>query len=197
MTDDRELSPSDWTILALVAEGPTHGWAIAMQVARGGEVGSIWSLGRPIVYQGLERLESRGLIKTTGIVRGARGPHRVMYEATPAGRKQARKWLGEPVEHVREIRTLFLLKVVLSQRAGIDVEPLLVAQRAVIVPFVHLLEAQLDDANPLAPPYEATMRQFRLDTTETIVRFIDKMLDRKTQVAPWRGGATRVLPSDA
>ena len=177
MTEDRDLSPSDWTVLALVAEGPTHGWAIAMQVARGGEVGSIWSLGRPIVYQGLERLENRGLIKTTGIVRGSRGPHRVMYDATPKGRKQVREWLGKPVEHVRDIRSLFLLKVVLSQRAGIDVEPLLVAQRAVIVPFVHLLEAQLDDADPLASPGEATMRQFRLQTTETIVRFIDTMLD--------------------
>ena len=30
---------------------------------------------------------------------------------------------------------------------------------------------------PLAPPYEATMRRFRLDTTESIVRFIDTMLD--------------------
>lgn len=148
-----------------------------MQVARGGEIGSIWSLGRPIVYQGLERLENRGLIKTAGIVRGARGPHRVMYEVTPAGRKQVRAWLSKPIEHVREIRSLFLLKVVLSQRAGIAIEPLLVAQRAVIVPFVHLLEAQLDDASPLAPPYEATMRRFRLDTTESIVRFIDTMLD--------------------
>jgi DNA-binding PadR family transcriptional regulator len=111
------------------------------QVARGGEVDSIWSLGRPIVYQGLERLENRGLIKTTGIVRGSRGPHRVMYDATPKGRKQVREWLSKPVEHVRDIRSLFLLKVVLSRRAGIDVEPLLVAQRAVIVPFVHLLEA--------------------------------------------------------
>ena len=177
MSEDRELSPSDWTVLALVAEGPTHGWAIAMQVARGGEVGSIWSLGRPIVYQGLERLESRDLIETTGIVRGARGPHRVMYEATPAGRKQVKAWLSKPVEHVREIRSLFLLKVILSQRAGIDVEPLLIAQRAVIVPFVHLLEAQLDDASSLAPRYEATMLKFRLDTTETIVRFIDTLLD--------------------
>jgi hypothetical protein len=52
-----------------------------------------------------------------------------------------------------------------------------VAQRAVIVPFVHLLEAQLDDADPLASPGELTMRQFRLQTTETIVRFIDTMLD--------------------
>ena len=181
MTDDRDLSPSDWTILALVAEGPTHGWAIAMQVARGGEVGSIWSLGRPIVYQGLERLENRGLIKTTGIVRGSRGPHRVMYQVTPKGRKQVRAWLSKPVEHVRDIRSLFLLKVVLSQRARIDVESLLVAQRAVIIPFVHLLEAQLDDADPLATPGEATMRRFRLETTETVVRFIDSMLDDVTR----------------
>ena len=191
MTKDRELSPSDWTVLALVAEKPTHGWAISTQLARGGEIGSIWALGRPLVYHALERLESSGLIKTTGLERGARGPHRVMYAATPSGRREVRDWLGKPVEHVRDIRSLFLLKVVLSQRAGIEVEPLLVAQRAVIVPFVLLLEAQLDDLDPTGAPSEATMLHFRLETTQTIVRFIDTMLDQVPRPPRKRASAGR------
>lgn len=170
------LSPGDYAVLALVAEQPTHGWAIASQLARGGEVGSIWSLGRPIVYQGLERLAAGGLIRVAGLERGARGPHRVMYAVTPKGRKAVNAWLALPVERVREIRSLFLLKVVLSQRAGIAVEPLLVAQRAMIVPFIAWLEAQLDDADPNVPA-ETTALYFRLETAQTIVRFIDGMLD--------------------
>jgi len=177
MTGDGELTPSDWTVLALVAEGRTHGWAISVQLARGGEIGSIWALGRPLVYHALERLESSGLTKTAGLERGARGPHRVVYEATAKGRRQLREWLSRPVEHVRDIRSLFLLKVVLSQRAEIDVEPLLVAQRAMIVPFILLLEAQLDDVDPVGVRSEVTMLHFRLETTQSIVRFIDSMLD--------------------
>ena len=180
---DDTLSPGDMAVLALVAERPTHGWAIATVLARGGEVGSIWSLGRPLVYQGLERLEREGLIKNIKLERGARGPHRVIYDATAKGRKTVHAWLARPVDHVRDIRSLFLLKVVLSQRAGVDVEPLLVAQRAVIVPFVVWLEAQLDDADP-GVPSEVTALYFRLETAHMIVRFIDGMLDHGVRVEP-------------
>ncbi len=170
-----QLTSSDWAVLALVAEAPTHGWAIASRLARDGEVGAIWSLGRPIVYQALARLEAGGLIRTAGLERGTRGPHRVLYAATPQGRRAVRGWLAAPVEHVREIRSLFLLKIVLSQRVGIDIEPLLGAQRAAVVPFVAWLEAQLDDADPRAPA-ERTALAFRLETAQMVVRFIDGML---------------------
>lgn len=177
MPADRDLTPGDWSVLALVGERPTHGWALAVQLARGGEVGSIWALGRPLVYHGLERLEQAALIRAAGLERGARGPHRVVYEITPKGRKAVAAWLARPVDHVRDIRSLFLLKVVLSQRAGLDVQPLLVAQRAVILPFVAWLEAQLDDVGVLDGQAEATQLYFKLETAQTIVRFIDRMLD--------------------
>jgi DNA-binding PadR family transcriptional regulator len=184
-----DISSSDWAVLALVAEKPTHGWAIATQLARGGEVGSIWSLGRPIVYQGLERLSQEGLIEIAGLERGARGPHRVIYKVTAKGRREVSGWLARPIERVREIRSLFLLKVVLSQRAGVNVEPLLVAQRAMIVPFVAWLEAQLDEADPKAPA-ETTALYFRLETAQTIVRFIDGMLDAPTGKPPSKTRST-------
>src|SRR5579862_8720583 len=122
------------TVLALVAEQPVHGWALAARLAKGGEIGTIWSLGRPLVYHALERLEHDGLIRSAGLERGDRGPHRVIYAVTAKGTKAVHAWLREPVDHVREVRSLFLLKVVLSQRAGLDVESLLVAQRAALVP---------------------------------------------------------------
>jgi DNA-binding PadR family transcriptional regulator len=172
-----ELTASELTVLALTAEKPIHGWALAVKLAKGGEIGSVWSIGRPLVYHSLERLEQEKLIKAVGLERGDRGPHRVVYGATPKGKAAVRAWLGRPVEHVRDIRSLFLLKVVLSQRAGIDVEPLLVAQRAVLVPFIAWLEAQLDDVDPIGSPGEATVLYFRLETAKTIVRFIDGMLD--------------------
>jgi DNA-binding PadR family transcriptional regulator len=176
----RALAPGDWAVLALVAERPAHGWAIAAQLARGGEVGSIWSLGRPLVYQALARLEEQGLIRTRGLERGRRGPHRVVYEETPGGRKAVRDWLAAPVEHVREIRSLFLLKVVLSQRAGIDIEPLLTEQRRTMMPFLVWLETQVDDAGSTA---ELTTLRFRLETTQMVVRFIDGMLDEAAAAA--------------
>jgi len=172
-----ELSPSELTVLALTAEQPIHGWALSVKLAKGAEIGSIWTVGRPVVYVSLERLERGRWIKAAGLERGERGPHRVIYAATAKGRAAVRSWLARPVEHVRDVRSLLLLKIVLSQRAGMDIEPLLVAQRAVLVPFVTWLEAQLDDVDPVGNPGEATTLYFRLETAKTIVRFIDGMLD--------------------
>jgi DNA-binding PadR family transcriptional regulator len=86
MVAEGTLTANDWVVLALVAERPTHGWALASQFAPGGELGSIRSLSRPVVYHGLDRLEREDKIKVTAIERGGRGPHRVIYEATPPGR---------------------------------------------------------------------------------------------------------------
>jgi DNA-binding PadR family transcriptional regulator len=171
------LTTGEYCVLALLVEAPRHGWAIASIVARDGELGSIWTIARPLVYTSLRQLENEGLIAAAGLERGERGPHRVIFKATPAGRKAIRAWLQQPVEHVRDIRSLFLLKVVLAQRAGVDAESLLVAQRALMVPFVGWLDARLEDVDPVAEPTEATVLRFRLETAQTTVCFIDSMLE--------------------
>jgi DNA-binding PadR family transcriptional regulator len=171
-----DISPGEYCLLALLSERQSHGWSLATTLSRDGEIGSIWSVARPLVYTGLRRLETEGMIVTTGLERGQRGPHRVIYGPTPEGRKAVREWLLRPVEHVREIRSLFLLKVVLAQRLGLDTKPLLVAQRELMTPFVAWLEARLDDVDPALEPTEATVLYFRLETAQTTVRFIDHML---------------------
>ena len=72
MTVERELAPGEWSVLALLAEEPGHGWALARQMARDGEIGRVWALGRPLVYRALELLEERGLIEPAGSERGIR-----------------------------------------------------------------------------------------------------------------------------
>jgi PadR family transcriptional regulator AphA len=158
-------------------EKPGHGWGLSDLLERDGEVGTIWSIARPLVYTSLRRLEADEYIKTTGIERGLRGPHRVNYAVTPKGRSRARRWLKEPVDHVRDIRSLFLLKVVLSKRLSLDVEPLLVAQRGLLTPLVAFLEARLDDVDPATEPAEEAVLYFRLETAKTTVAFIDHLLD--------------------
>ena len=59
----------DVRVLALVAEHPAHGWALASQLAPGGELGSIRALSRPVVYHALERLEREGKVEAAGIER--------------------------------------------------------------------------------------------------------------------------------
>lgn len=173
MASERELAPGEWSVLALLSEQPSHGWALAQQMSRGGEVGHVWSVGRPLVYRALEHLEASGLIEPTGSEPGLRGPNRTVYRATGQGRAALASWLFEPVEHVRQVRSLFLLKLVLIDRAGLDPTPLLDAQRALIVPAVDNLEARLAQVAGT----EAIFVRFRLETTRAVLNFIDGLLE--------------------
>jgi PadR family transcriptional regulator AphA len=172
---EERLTTNDLTVLALLAERSAHGWALAAKLARGGEIGQIWAISRPIVYHALDRLERAGLVRAAGLERGGRGPHRVVFVVTPEGKDRLASWLASPVENVRDIRSLFLLKVVLTERAGNSPKALLLAQRAVLVPFISWLEARADEIGPELPG-ETTVAVFRLETASAIVHFIDRML---------------------
>jgi len=58
-----------------------------------------------------------------------------------------RKWLGEPVEHVRDFRNLLLLKLLLLDRSRRDPTPLIDAQQAKLTSLLEGLEAEGDWAD--------------------------------------------------
>jgi PadR family transcriptional regulator AphA len=168
----RELAPGEWSVLALLAEAPAHGWALAKDLARTGNVGRVWTVRRPLVYRALDVLESRGLIEEVGSERGVRGPNRAIFASTPLGSEQVRDWLCQPVEHVHEMRSLFLLKLVLLERAGMDRTPLLEAQRTQSAAAAAALEARVRASIGV----EHVLVRFRLENTRAVVAFIDSLL---------------------
>src|SRR5205809_7221333 len=97
---ERELAPGEWSVLALLAEEPGHGWALARQMAREGEIGRVWALGRPLVYRALELLEERGLIEPVGSEPGVRGPNRTDFRAEDRGGGEVAGCLTVRVQHV-------------------------------------------------------------------------------------------------
>jgi PadR family transcriptional regulator AphA len=129
---------SEWVCLALVAEGPTHGWAVAQLLAPDGEIGRVWSLSRPLTYRALDQLVADGVVSRSG-VEHARGPARTILTVTASGKRAVRTWLRTPIEHLRDVRTELLCKVLLSQRAGIDPRALLEAQKIEFAPRFEAL----------------------------------------------------------
>ena len=159
-------------MLALLCERPSHGWALARQLSSTGELGSIWSLGRPLVYRSLEILEERRLIIPTGHEPGARGPNRTIFRATPAGHAAVAEWLLEPVEHVREGRSLLLLKVIFAQRTCIDPGPMLTAQLESIASTIESLERRVGESLGT----DAILLRFRIESSRAVQRFIEGFL---------------------
>jgi DNA-binding PadR family transcriptional regulator len=166
-------------VLALLCERPAHGWALARQLSETGELGSIWSLKRPLVYRGLEILDARGLIVASGHEPGARGPNRTIFRATPAGQNAVSEWLVEPVEHVREGRSMLLLKLVFAQRNCVDPRPMLHAQHEALTEAIESLELRIHESDGV----DAILLRFRLESSRAVERFIDGVLTELEPVA--------------
>jgi PadR family transcriptional regulator AphA len=163
-----ELSTGEWAALALVAEGPTHGFAVARALRPGGEVGRVWAMRRPLVYRTLDVLEERGLLRPAGTEESDSGPPRQLLAATPAGEQRVREWLEAPVEHVRDARSELMLKLLFLDRAGRDPAPLLTAQHERLGAQAGELEAALDAAEGFA----RTLALWRLESTRAAIRFV-------------------------
>jgi PadR family transcriptional regulator AphA len=159
--------------VALLAEQPSHGWGLIQKLRPDGEIGAVWTMPRPAVYRSLEQLQRRGLIAASGLEPSERGPYRMVFRTTRKGRSALMEWLAQPVAHVREIRDLFLLKLVLASRARIDREPMIRAQRAVLAPSLVALEGRLGHGSEVE---EITLR-FRVDATRAVLDFLDDLLE--------------------
>jgi DNA-binding PadR family transcriptional regulator len=158
--------------LAIVAEGPTHGWAVARLLAPDAEVGRIWTLSRPLTYRALERLAAEGLLDRTGSEPGM-GRERTILAATPAGRRRSRRWLDQPVAHVRDVRTELLVKLELRRRRGLDLAPLLEAQQDAFGPLFERLEGDVgSDESDL-------VGLWRRESARTVARFLAAALEER------------------
>jgi PadR family transcriptional regulator AphA len=159
--------------LALVAEGPTHGWAVARLLAPEGEIGRMWALSRPLTYRAIDQLVAADLVARTGNEPG-QGRARTIVAATTAGRRRNRRWLDQPVTHLRDVRTELLVKLELRRRAGLALAPLLEAQQAAFAPLVERLGSSVAADGADGPEAGATdlVALWRRESAATVERFL-------------------------
>ncbi|WP_345637551.1 PadR family transcriptional regulator [Rugosimonospora acidiphila] len=167
-----DLSPTAWAVLGAIAEGPTHGFAVAQLLAVDGPLGRIWTVPRPLVYRELGKLIERGLVDQRATERGGRGPARTIVEASAAGRRAVARWLAEPVEHVRDVRSLFMLKLALHARAGTDARELLLAQRRRLEPQLVWLDGQRERSEG----FDRTLAMWRAASCRAALEFVYTLL---------------------
>lgn len=163
------LSLTEWVVLALVAEGTTHGFAIARLTDASGPIGEVWQIPRPMVYRALDRLCELRLIRPVGTEPGSGGPRRTLLTVSRAGLDLVTAWRLRPVAHVRDIRTELLVKLALLDRAGVDPKPLLDAQRELLLPILASLRRRRDHASG----FDRTLAAWRYQTAQVSMRFLD------------------------
>jgi PadR family transcriptional regulator AphA len=167
-TEGPGLSLTEWVVLALLAEAPSHGFAVARTLSRATALGEVWTVPRPLVYRAIGRLEEQGMVASAGEEPGDPGPTRMVYQATGKGKKAVAQWRGEPVQHLREVRSAFLAKVLLRQRAAEPLAPLVAAQRAVFDPLFQRLADQFDDSEG-----SRVVASWRYESSQAVARLLD------------------------
>jgi DNA-binding PadR family transcriptional regulator len=178
------LSLADWLVLCVISEGPTHGFAIARELARDGSLGQVWHVTKPVIYRAAQRLEHLGLATVSEKQPTRRGADFAQLQATAAGRQAAGQWLHEPASHPRDIRSELLVKLALLDRAGVDSRDLLRVQRGQLAPVA----AALADQVRTATGYDRVLAVWRLESVSGTLRFLDALL---ATVPAQRAGSAR------
>jgi PadR family transcriptional regulator AphA len=152
-------------VLALIVEKPRHGWAVHRELAPESEIGRAWTLSRQLTYRAIDNLEKEGLVRRASR-RSGDGGDRVVLSPTSAGKKRARAWLEEPIEHVRDVRTELLVKLILRRRAGLGITDFVVEQRK---RFTDVLDALTSNrSNDLVDVWRA-------ESARSVMRFLEEL----------------------
>lgn len=173
-----QLLLGEWACLGILYRAPTHGFAIAARLKPSGDIGRVWSLTRPLTYRSLDQLSARGYIHAIGEEPGIAGGNRTILAATRTGRARLRKWLQTPAEHMRDLRSELLLKLVIADDAGIDITPMLRRQREHIARIVAARAEEIDQENDDdgAPD---VVSLWRAESSRGALRFVERVLRQR------------------
>jgi PadR family transcriptional regulator AphA len=167
-----DLSLTDWVVLAILCEGPRHGFALARELAVDDELGAIWTVRRPLVYRSLDHLIDEGLVEARAVEPGAQGPHRTVMAPTRRGRARVTRWLDEPVRHPRDVRTTLLAKLALRARRSLELSSLAHAQLAT---FDDVRDG-VEQKHRTSDGVDRLTMQWRVSANEAIVAFLRSVI---------------------
>lgn len=116
----RPLLPGELSVLALLRDGPMHGYEMARCFERD-DLAEVCPVEQSLLYTYLRNIEDRDLVTWHEVREGKRPPRKV-YALTDAGRSSVEAWLHEPVERMRQVRLEFLLKLYFLHHSDVRAE---------------------------------------------------------------------------
>jgi PadR family transcriptional regulator AphA len=168
----RTLSP-EYTILGLLMERPMHGYELSQRFQS--DLGQVWNVGLSHIYALLKKLEEAGLVEATREMQDNRPPRQV-YHITQAGRDAFLRWVGEPVESIRQIRLEFLAKLYFCHRMGSEAVRQLVDRQLARCrrQLERLRQAEADI--PASAVFDHLILSFRIRQVEAIMAWMESCL---------------------
>lgn len=166
---DDVLLLGEWACLGVIASGRTHGFDVARRLAPDGDLGRVWSLSRALTYRAIDQLVDRGYIEPVSVEPGRAGGTRTVYGITRAGRSRLRGWLTTPVEHLRDLRSELLLKILIAREIGVDVTDMMQRQRDRVASLCEALDRSATDWS------DDPVLLWRHESSHAALRFLDRL----------------------
>ena len=165
-------------LLALLSEGPKHGFQLAQEFAAG--TGDMWPLNTGQVYTTLQRLERDGLVESDS----AEVRTQNSYLITETGRAELENWLRLPPDTTHPPRDELVIKVLVALRLpGVDAAELTQVYRRHVVEAMQEYTRLKEDApeDDIGLLLVADAEIYRLDS---IVRWLDAAEGRIRRLPP-------------
>ena len=163
-------------VLATTESGAGHGYDLARSFAPGSPLGSVLHLEAGMIYHHVKKLEKLGWLRL--ISDGGRRPGRRTVAITDAGRAELHRWLAEPVQHTREVRLEFLVKLYLALRLDEATAQRLVREQRALLAGVRESLSQGPAPTPTtAPEFGALVRDLRAMQTEAASSWLERVQD--------------------
>lgn len=164
-------------VLASTESGTGHGYDLARSFAPGSPLGSVLHLEAGMIYHHVKKLEKLGWLRL--LSDGGRRPGRRTVAITDEGRAALRDWLAEPVQHTREVRLEFLVKLYLALQLDEDTAQRLVQeQRALLEGVQESLRHEPLPTRATTPEFGALVRDLRAMQTEAALSWLGTVQDR-------------------
>jgi DNA-binding PadR family transcriptional regulator len=110
-----QLPATAYVVLGLVSVRPMSGYELAAYAER--SIGNFFPLTRSHIYSELDRLGRLGLLEATEIAQ-QNAPTKRVYQITPDGSGELRRWLGDAVMKEERSRSLFLVRIFFGDRTS-------------------------------------------------------------------------------
>lgn len=173
-------------LLGLLSSQPRTGYDLARAIAA--EVDPVWRAEISQIYPALARLRREGHV-VLRVLGPRRGPHRNLYRATAAGRRELRRWLLEtpPPPRGRDDG--------LARMAFLDFLPA-PERRQALRGYEKVIGDEIDRLRSASRPegFRSEARDGAVEKLEGVRRWARSLASRPLLVAPAPAGADRGAP---
>lgn len=173
----RPAQPAEHAILGLLyfEQDGGHGYDLARHFGDDQPLGDVLKLEPGMLYHHLKKLGRTGWVTVDVEPQGTRPPRQV-YTLTEEGKTELLRWLREPVQHTREIRLDFLVKLYFARLLDPELAADLIRGQLDRSRDVEsMLETRLADSSVPAGDFGRQVLDLRLLQTRAAIEWLESL----------------------